>query len=349
MNILVTGGAGYIGSHVARALASSGHEVAVLDNLCSGHPEAIHGIPLIVGDIRDHKLVQRAIKDSGCEAIMHFAALTNVEESVNDPEKYIQENVNGTIAILNSMCEARVTKFVFSSSAAVYGLSSNTPLNEESPLWPDSPYGCTKVMVEAALGEYARRYGLAFASLRYFNAAGAAPDGEFGEDHEPETHLIPRALNVALKKAKEVHIYGTDYPTPDGTCIRDYVHVSDIADAHIATLRHLVTGKGFAYNLGSGHGFSVQEVIEACRRVTGHPIPTMVGERRPGDPARLVADASRARLSLGWKPQFVELDAIVQTAWRWHSRHPSGYRMKTERSKCNHALARSSGVSHNSN
>lgn len=326
MNVLVTGGAGYIGSHVARTLAGRGCEVTVLDNLCTGHQEAIQGIPLIVGDISDREVVLRAIKDSACDVVMHFAALTNIAESVQDPAKHFRENMCKTLALLDSMREAQVTKFVFSSSAAVYGASMSTSLREESPLSPVNAYGLTKMAVEIALCEYARAYGLAFASLRYFNAAGAAPDGEHGEDHDPETHLIPRVLNVATEKAESISVYGDDYPTPDGTCIRDYVHVSDIADAHIATVRHLVPGKGFAYNLGSGQGFSVRDVIETCRRVTGHPIPVVIRERRAGDPPRLVANAAKARLALGWEPKYGTLDAIIRTAWYWHSRHIRGYR-----------------------
>lgn len=325
MNILLTGGAGYIGSETARTLASIGHNVAVLDNLTQGHREAIPDIPLFVNDVLDQDSVLQAIKAIECDAVMHFAALTNIEESVRDPARYYRNNVLGTLTLLGAMREAGVNKFVFSSSAAVYGRDEKSHIDETAILSPVSPYGHTKVAIESALADYANSYGLAFCSFRYFNAAGATPDGRFGEDHEPETHLIPRILNVALGKSDHIDIYGSDYQTFDGTCIRDYLHVSDIADAHVAALSAFSPGEGTSYNLGSGHGTSVNQVINVCRQVTGHEIPTAIHPRRPGDLPRYLADTARARTLLNWCPRKSGIENIIQTAWYWHSQHAYGY------------------------
>ena len=256
---------------------------------------------------------------------MHFAAFAAVGESMAEPAKYYQNNVVASLSLLEAMRPAGVGKIVFSSTTATYGVPERIPITEDEPQQPINPYGFGKLVIERALADYARAYGLAYAALRYFNAAGASPEGDLGEDHRPELHLIPIVLQVALGQRKQISIFGDDYPTPDGTCIRDYVHVDDLADAHLKALERLEQGRGLQLNLGTGRGHSVREVIEACRRVTGQPIPEEIALRRPGDPPELVADASKAQAVLGWRPRYMELEPIVETAWRWHSTHPQGF------------------------
>lgn len=325
MRILVVGGAGYVGSHAARFLSRAGHSIWVYDNLSQGHRSAAPAGSLIEGDLHDGDRLREVLREHRIEAVMHFAAYALVGESVSDPARYYQNNVVGTLSLLDAMRVADVRQIVFSSTTATYGEPERVPIVEETPQHPINPYGFTKLVIEEALADYARAYDFAYAALRYFNAAGASPDGDIGEDHTPETHLIPLVLQVALGQRAEITVFGDDYPTPDGTCIRDYVHVDDLADAHLKALERLQPGKGLEVNLGSGHGYSVREVIDSCRRVTGHAIPERIGERRPGDPSALVADIARAGRELDWRPRYRELDPIVETAWRWHSKHPQGY------------------------
>jgi UDP-glucose-4-epimerase GalE len=325
MNILVTGGAGYVGSHAARLLVRAGHEVWVYDNLTRGHRAAAPSGRLIVGELMDRPLLERTLKEKKIEAVMHFAALAYVGESVTEPGKYYGNNVGGSLALFEAMRAGGVTKIVFSSTTATYGEPERMPISEEEPQEPINPYGYSKLMVERVLDDYAAAYGFAFAALRYFNAAGASPEGDIGEDHDPESHLIPIVLQVALGQREKITIFGDDYPTPDGTCVRDYVHVDDLGAAHLQALDHLRPGQGLKLNLGTGRGHSVREVIDMCRRITGHAIPDTIGPRRPGDPPELVADATKARQVLGWQPRFADLKSIVETAWRWHSTHPRGY------------------------
>lgn len=325
MKIVVTGGAGYIGSHAVKALLQSGHEVIVFDNLSKGHRAAVSGAELIEGDLSDQLVLTRIMRDQCIEAVMHFAALAQVGESVQQPAIYYATNVVGTYNLLEAMRTAGVNKLVFSSTTATFGAPETMPIHEGLPQQPINPYGFTKLVVEQMLDDYARAYGLGFAALRYFNAAGASEDGDIGEDHSPESHLIPLVLQVALGKRASISVFGTDYPTPDGTCIRDYVHVDDLAAAHLLALEQLQPGKGLKLNLGIGRGYSVREVIDACRKITGHPIPETVSPRRPGDPPELVADSRLAQQTLAWKPKYDSLERIVETAWKWHQAHPDGY------------------------
>jgi UDP-glucose-4-epimerase GalE len=326
VRILVIGGAGYVGSHAARLLSRAGHEVWVYDNLSLGHRAAVPAGRLIQGDLLDQPALEAALRGQRIEAVMHFAALALVGESVAQPDRYYRNNVLGSLCVLEAMRAAGVWRIVFSSTTATYGAPRNIPITEDEPQLPINPYGFTKLVVERALADYAQAYGLGYAALRYFNAAGASPERDLGEDHTPESHLIPITLQVALGQRPSLTVFGTDYPTPDGTCIRDYVHVDDLAAAHLAALERLEPGTGLKLNLGTGRGHSVRQVIEACRRVSGHPIPVVEGPRRPGDPPELVADSSRAQAQLGWRPRYLEIDQIVSTAWRWHSTHPRGYR-----------------------
>jgi UDP-glucose 4-epimerase len=325
MKILVTGGAGYVGSHAARWLSRAGHDVWIYDNLSLGHRAAALPGRLIVGELSDDAKLQTDLREHSIEAVMHFAAFALVGESVLDPAKYYRNNIAATISLLEAMRSARVSKLVFSSTTATYGAPKTIPITEDEPQLPINPYGFSKLVVERALADYAHAYGLGYAALRYFNAAGASPDGDLGEDHTPESHLIPIVLQVALGQRKEISIFGDDYPTPDGTCIRDYVHVDDLAQGHLLALEKLTPGKGLHYNLGTGRGYSVRQVIDACRKITGHAIPEVIGPRRPGDPPELVADSSRVQSELGWKPQYLEINSIVATAWKWHQLHPRGY------------------------
>ncbi|MCA9166835.1 MAG: UDP-glucose 4-epimerase GalE [Planctomycetales bacterium] len=325
MNILVSGGAGYVGSHTARLLAAAGHEVWVYDNLCAGHRGAVAPGRLIEGELSDRPKVVEALKSKQIDAVFHFAAFAQVGESVAHPDRYYQNNVVCTLNLLEAMRESGVKRMIFSSTTATYGVPDEIPITEEERQEPINPYGFTKLVIERALDDYAHAYGFAFAALRYFNAAGAAADGKIGEDHDPESHLIPIVLQVALGQREHVAMFGDDYPTPDGTCIRDYIHVDDLGSAHIKALELLKPGEGIKVNLGTGRGTSVKEIVDACRRVTGHEIPVVVGPRRPGDPPELVADASKARRLLGWEPQYMDIESIVRTAWAWHQAHPHGY------------------------
>lgn len=326
MKILVVGGAGYVGSHTVRLLLAQGHEVWVYDNLSRGHATSIPRDLLIEGNLIDRSLLMKVLMEKEIEAVMHFAAFALVGESVQHPAMYYQNNVVASLELLEAMRAVGVWRFVFSSTTATYGQPEIMPIRETTVQNPINPYGFTKLVVERALRDYANAYGFGVASLRYFNASGAASDGAIGEDHDPETHLIPIVLQVALGQREAVHVFGNDYPTPDGTCIRDYIHVEDLAAAHLAALKKLEPNTIMEMNLGTGVGHSVLQVIEACRKITGHPIPTVNGARRPGDPACLIADSTLAQRSLHWTPKYVAIDQIVETAWRWHSSHPRGYK-----------------------
>lgn len=325
MRVLVIGGAGYIGSHTVRLLNQTEHEVWVYDNLSMGHRASVPAEQLIVGELADTKLLEQTLRDKNIDAVMHFAAFTEVGESMLAPAKYYQNNVIATLGLFESMRQLGVHRFVFSSTTATYGQPERIPIAEDTPQIPINPYGFTKLVVERALKDYARAYGFAGAALRYFNAAGAASDGSIGEDHKPESHLIPLVLQVALGQRERIHVFGDDYPTPDGTCIRDYVHVEDLAAAHLAALERLGEGKVIEVNLGSGVGYSVMQVINACRKVSGHSIPVVNSPRRAGDPAKLIADSALAKKLLDWQPKYTTIEQIVETAWNWHRSHPNGY------------------------
>lgn len=332
MNILVTGGAGYIGSHTVRELVAGEHRVIVLDNLSRGHRAAVGEVLLVRGDTSDTRLMKELFKKHEIEAVMHFAASSQVGESVRHPSGYYHNNVVKGLALLDAMVQAGVPYLVFSSTAAVYGEPQEVPITEGHPTLPTNPYGATKLALEGAMRWYSNAYGLKFASLRYFNAAGADPAGDIGEDHDPETHLIPLVLQVALGNLPHLEVFGDDYPTPDGTCVRDYVHVNDLAAAHVLALDKMASGGPSAvYNLGNGSGYSVLEVIKAAQEVTAKPVKVKFGARRPGDPAVLVAGSQKIKDELGWKPRFVDLPSIVDTAWRWHRSYPSGYEERNER------------------
>ncbi|NVM21535.1 MAG: UDP-glucose 4-epimerase GalE [Desulfobacterales bacterium] len=325
-NILVVGGAGYIGSHMCKHLFKHGYHPILLDNLVCGHRQAVKWGAFFKGSMSDTDLLRKIFSDHQIAAVMHFAAFCYVGESAREPAMYYQNNVANTIALLEVMVEKKVPNFIFSSSCATYGEPVEIPIPEDQPQKPISPYGRTKLMVEQILQDFGEAYGLESVSLRYFNAAGADSDGELGEDHNPETHLIPLVLQAALGKRPHIDIFGDDYPTRDGTCIRDYIHVEDLARAHLLALERLLNGlPGGEYNLGNGDGYSVKEVIEIARNVTGRPIPARVVERRRGDPAVLVGSNRKASSELGWRPQFPELETIVESAWNWHKRHPNGY------------------------
>lgn len=327
MAILVCGGAGYIGSHVTKLLLEKGREVVVLDNLQTGHVQSVDGrAKLVMGDLRDEDFMKRVFKENSIDGVIHFAADSLVGESCVEPLKYYDNNVYGSACLLKHLKENGVKRIVFSSTAATYGEPKNVPILETDPTIPTNPYGETKLAVEKMLKWSDAAYGVKYTALRYFNVAGAYQTGEIGEDHAPETHLIPLILQVALGKREKIAIYGDDYPTEDGTCIRDYIHVMDLADAHIKALERLENGgDSTVYNLGNGNGFSVKEVIEAARKVTNHPIPAEITPRRMGDPARLVASSEKAIKELNWKPQYDSIEYIIETAWQWHSNHPNGY------------------------
>jgi UDP-glucose 4-epimerase len=323
MTVLVTGGAGYVGSHAVQELRVSGVPCVVLDNLSRGHRDLVLDAELIVGDVGDSALVTRVLQQFQVKAVMHFAAFAYVGESVRLPGMYYENNVAKTINLLNCMVRARVDKLVFSSTCATYGLPDVTPITEAHPQRPVNPYGASKLMVERILRDFDATHGLRSISLRYFNAAGADPSGRIGERHDPETHLIPIALQAALGLRDGVDVFGGDYPTPDGTCIRDYVHVCDLAQAHVLGLERLQSGCATdAFNLGNGAGFSVLEVLDAVERITGRGIRRNVTARRPGDPHALVGSADKAHELLGWRPRFNRLEAMIETAWTWHRRHP---------------------------
>lgn len=326
MAILVSGGAGYIGSHTVKQLLDRGEEVVVVDNLQKGHVDAVLGGKLMIGDLRDSEFMNKVFEENDIEAVIQFAADSLVGESVVEPLKYYQNNVVSTLCLIEKMKKFGVDKIVFSSTAATYGEPKNIPILESDPTVPTNPYGETKLSVEKALRWMAEAYGIKYTALRYFNAAGAHRSGAIGEDHSPESHLIPIILQVALGQREHIGIFGDDYPTEDGTCIRDYIHVTDLADAHILALDKMRRDNTSGiYNLGNGKGFSVKEVIEVARRVTGHPIPEKVESRRAGDPAVLVASSEKAQKELGWKPQFNDLETIISTAWNWHKEHPHGF------------------------
>ena len=325
-NILIVGGAGYIGSHMAKYLSTRNYRPIVLDNLVYGHREAVKYGPFFEGSMNDSSLLQEIFSGYPISAVMHFAAFCYVGESVEDPAKYYQNNVANTLDLLEVMIEKNVGNFIFSSSCASYGEPLEMPITEEHPQKPISPYGRTKLMVEEILDDFKEAYGLQSVSLRYFNAAGADPEGELGEDHNPETHLIPLVLKTALGQRPCIDIFGDDYPTSDGTCIRDYIHIEDLAQAHLLALERLLAGRpGGQYNLGNAKGYSVKQVIEIARSITGKEIPTRVIERRPGDPAVLISSSQKAINHLGWKPEFPDLETIVETAWAWHKKNPNGY------------------------
>lgn len=321
MNVFVTGGAGYIGSVCVEELLNAGHSVTVFDNLSEGHRDAVDPrASFIQGCLSDRTLVSESLRKSQAEAIIHFAAHALVGESMTNPGKYFRNNVASGLNLLEAAIEARVLKFVFSSTCATYGMPEKVPMTEDLPQRPINTYGESKLMFEKMLIWFRQIHNLEFVAFRYFNAAGAS--ARYGEHHRIESHLIPNVLKVALKQKDRCEIFGTDYPTPDGTCVRDYIHIVDLAAAHIAAL---APGKQGFYNLGNGDGYSVRQVIQACEKVTGLKIPTVEKSRRPGDPPRLVAAADRARKDLGWKPRFPKLDDIVATAWNWHKTHPTGY------------------------
>jgi UDP-glucose 4-epimerase len=318
MKILVTGGAGYVGSHVVKELRTNGIPCVVLDNLSRGHRELVVDAELIVGDVADATLVSRVLADYRIGAVMHFAAYAYVGESMRDPTSYYENNVAATLNLLKCMVQTGVKMFVFSSTCATYGLPMATPMIEDHPQSPVNPYGASKLMVERMLQDFGMAYGLRSVVFRYFNAAGADPSGEIGEWHDPETHLIPLALQAAAGLRDDIEIYGTDYPTPDGTCVRDYIHVSDLAQAHVLGLRHLQSGKpSDAFNLGNGNGFSVRMVVDTVERITGRKIKIRNSARRSGDPHSLVGSSIKARELLGWVPKFDSLEAIIETAWKW--------------------------------
>ncbi|MEH2398467.1 UDP-glucose 4-epimerase GalE [Nostoc sp.] len=322
--ILVTGGAGYIGSHTVLALKQAGYNVVILDNLVYGHRDLVERVlqvELIVGDTGDRALLDHLFKTRDIAAVMHFSAYAYVGESVTDPAKYYRNNVVGTLTLLEAMLTASVKKFVFSSTCATYGVPEFVPIPETHPQNPINPYGATKLMVERILSDFDVAYGFQSVRFRYFNAAGANPSGLLGEDHNPETHLIPLVLMTALGKRESISIFGTDYPTPDGTCIRDYIHVNDLADAHILGLEYLLKGgDSEVFNLGNGSGFSVREVIAAAEQVTGISIPVEERDRRPGDPPILIGTSEKARTILGWQPQYLSIKDIVAHAWQWHQK-----------------------------
>jgi UDP-glucose 4-epimerase len=323
--VLVTGGAGYIGSHGAKALARAGYRVVVFDNLVAGHRTAVKHGELVVGDIGDTAAVRAALKRYEISAVMHFAAFLDVGESVREPAKYYRNNVVGALSVLEAMAAESVRSFVFSSTCATYGEPIETPIAETHPQKPINSYGETKLAVERALPHFETAYGMRWVALRYFNASGADPEGEIGEDHSPEIHLIPRAIEAATG-GRGLQVFGDDYPTPDGTCLRDYIHVTDLADAHVKALQSISgTGRSDAYNLGTGQPHSVRQVIDTVARVTGRDVPWTLAPRRPGDPAVLYAAAHKAQSALGWTPQFGDLETIVRTAWDWHRTHPRGY------------------------
>jgi UDP-glucose 4-epimerase len=326
MRVLVTGGAGYVGSHVVRRLVAVGHRPVVVDNLSAGHRAAVGDVPLVVADFADGETLARLGEEQAFDAVVHMAAHAEVGESVAHPERYYRNNVIRSLGLLEWVRQAGWGGIVFSSSAAVYGEPEDVPIREAHPTRPTNPYGATKLVFEWALESYRSAYRLPYVSLRYFNAAGADPAGDIGEDHgSGESHLIPRVLGAAAREADPIRIYGTDYPTSDGTPVRDYVHVVDLAEAHVLALQSIASGRSGIYNLGNGEGFSVREVVSVCARVVGKALPVEAAARRAGDPAVLVASSDRARAELEWKPRFTSLDSIVETAWKWHRSHPGGF------------------------
>lgn len=326
MAILVTGGLGYVGSHAVKLLVDRGEKVICLDNLIFGHKQASSGSEIVIGNIGDQALLRQIFSSNKIDAVMHFAAFAAVGESVADPQKYYLNNISKSLALLQVMLENDVKMMIFSSSAATFGEPEIVPIPEDHPQDPTNPYGRSKLMLEHILREYEHAYGLRSISLRYFNAAGADPSGLIGEDHTPEHHLIPLIIQAALGQRPDVKIFGTDWPTPDGTCVRDYIHVTDLAQAHLLGLDALRAGKGStAYNLGNGSGYSVMEVVKMVEKVSGRQVKAIPSDRRPGDPAVLVAGSQKIMAELGWKPAFPDLESIISSAWNWHHTHPDGY------------------------
>jgi len=325
MKVLVVGGAGYIGSHCVKHLLRHGHEAVIMDNFSTGHRQVACGARSVEGDLRSRADCRSALAADDFDVVMHFAAFCYVGESVKDPAKYYENNVVGTYYLLDAMREAGIERFVFSSSCATFGVPDRVPIDEDLPQRPVNPYGRTKLMVERMLEDFRHAYGLGYAALRYFNAAGADPDGELGEDHRPETHLIPNVILKALGRKEELVIFGDDYPTPDGACIRDDIHVNDLAEAHRLAMEKLAPGRSIVLNLGNGSGYSNLEVVRCVEEVAGGRIDYRIGPRREGDPPRLVADSTRAHEQLGWHPRFPELKSIVSTAFEWFRTHPEGY------------------------
>jgi UDP-glucose 4-epimerase len=325
-HVLVVGGAGYIGSHMCKFLKQNGYNPLVLDNLVTGHRDAVRWGELFVGSMSDKELLRKIFSCYDIVCVMHFAAYCYVGESVEQPLKYYLNNVSNSLRLLESMLEFGVKNFIFSSTCATYGETFELPISEKHSQNPINPYGRSKLMVEQILNDFANAYGLNYVALRYFNAAGADPECDIGEDHDPETHLIPLVLRTARHREQPMQIFGQDYPTIDGTCVRDYIHVTDLAQAHLLAMERLVSGgKSTIYNLGNGEGFSVKQVIETARRVTGKDIPFEIADRRSGDPAILVGSSEKAKSELGWCPQYADLDRIIGTAWRWYVKYPSGY------------------------
>lgn len=325
-NILVVGGAGYIGSYMCKYLSAKKYCPIVLDNLSCGRQQAVKWGPFFEGNLDDNNLLEHIFSEYHISAVMHFAAFASVSESVTDPGKYYRNNVAATVVLLEAMIRHKINNFIFSSTCATYGMPNEIPITEEAVQSPINPYGRSKLMVEEILNDFRGAYGLESVCLRYFNAAGADPDTEVGEDHKPETHLIPLVFQTALGQREKIEIFGNDYPTRDGTCIRDYIHIVDLAQAHLLALEKLFNDKiGGNYNLGNGEGYSVKEVIELAREITGRSIPEVISERRAGDPAILVGSSEKAKDILGWKPKYTDLLTILETAWKWHKRFPNGY------------------------
>jgi UDP-glucose 4-epimerase len=326
MKIFVAGGAGYVGSHAVRTLCEAGHSVTVFDNLSQGHRQAVDSrATLVVGDLGDQETVNRTLGDGAFDGVMHLAAWLDVNQSVREPLSYYRNNVANTIQLLEAMKVREIRKLVFSSTCATYGIPPAVPITEKMPQLPINPYGRTKLVIEWALRDCAHAWGLGATALRYFNASGASSDASIGEDHDPEIHLIPRVLQVALGQREEIGIFGTDYPTPDGTCIRDYIHVEDLAEAHRLAIESHGDGAFRYYNVGTGNGVSVRQLIDVAREVTGHPIPAGLTDRREGDPPALYADPSKIMTELSWRPRYADIRQTVETAWRWHRAHPHGF------------------------
>lgn len=325
MNVLVTGGAGYVGSAALRHMMAHGHKMLAYDNLVEGHPSAVGTAELVVGDIADTEKLTATLRRFRADAVMHFAAATNVGESVENPDYHYNNNVGGTLSLLRSMRAAGVQRMLFSSTCATYGLANAEYISEATPQEPFSPYARTKLAVEWMIKDFAHAYGLGFTLLRYFNASGGSPEGDFGEFHNPETHLIPLILQVPLGQRKEILIFGSDYPTPDGTCIRDYVHIADLATAHRLAIEATTPQTAEVFNIGTGTGQSVLEVLRACEKVVGREIAHRIVERRPGDPPRLVADPTKLQEQLGWKATYTSIEDIIKTAWEWQRNNPEGY------------------------
>ena len=325
MAVLIAGGAGYIGSNMTFMLAQNGHEPVVYDNLSRGHQQAVKDVPFVRGDLADYDLIVQTLKKYDIEAVMHFAAFIEVDESMEFPLKYYQNNFCNTYNLLNAMEQVGVNKFVFSSTAAVYGMPEVVPITEDAPKMPINPYGQSKLAVENLCHFQSQTGKLNYAALRYFNACGAGQNGTLGEDHSPESHLIPLIIQAAMGKREDIKIFGTDYPTPDGTCIRDYIHIEDLCKAHLLALEKLNDKAELVYNLGNGKGYSVRHVIDTVKKVSGKDFKVTETERRPGDPPVLTADAAKAGTELGWKPDHPELEKIIESAWKWHNQNPDGY------------------------